>query len=63
MKRYKIVVYVPEAQADAIRHALGEAGAGAIGNYSHCTFSAKGVGRFLPLAGANPAIGEIGVME
>ena len=45
-KRYKIVVYVPEADADKLRDAMGTAGAGIIGNYSHCTFTIKGTGRF-----------------
>ncbi len=62
-KRYKIVVYVPEANADALREALGNAGAGVIGNYSHCTFTLKGVGRFKPNENANPTIGEAGKLE
>lgn len=62
-KRYKIVVYVPESHADALREAMGNAGAGVIGNYSHCTFSLKGTGRFKPLPGAHPAIGEVGTLE
>ncbi|MGJ5037171.1 hypothetical protein ACQR13_23925 [Bradyrhizobium sp. HKCCYLRH3059] len=63
MKTYKIVVYVPEAAGDAVRRAMGEAGAGRIGNYDHCSFTAKGVGRFRPLAGANPAVGAVGQLE
>jgi hypothetical protein len=63
MKTYKIVVYVPDSHGDAVRQALGEAGAGRIGNYAHCSFTARGVGRFLPLAGANPAIGVVGRLE
>jgi hypothetical protein len=63
MKTYKIVVYVPDSHGDAVRQALGEAGAGRIGNYAHCSFTAKGVGRFLPLAGASPAIGAVGRLE
>lgn len=62
-KRYKIVIYVPEADADKLREAIGNAGAGVIGNYSHCTFTIKGTGRFKPLAGSNPAIGEVGKSE
>lgn len=61
--RVKIVVYVPESHADVLRRAMGEAGAGVIGDYSACSFSVKGVGRFLPEAGANPAIGEVGTAE
>lgn len=62
-RRYKIVVYVPEADAEKLREAIGNAGAGIIGNYSHCTFTIKGTGRFKPLEGANPTIGEVGKLE
>lgn len=63
MKKYKIVVYVPESHADTLREAMGNAGAGKIGNYSHCTFTVKGTGRFKPEVGANPTIGEVGKFE
>jgi hypothetical protein len=59
----KIVVTVPEDSADALRAAVGTAGAGVIGNYIHCSFSSKGLGRFLPMGGAQPAIGEVGKEE
>jgi len=62
-KRYKIVVYVPEEHADKLRQAMGAAGAGKIGNYSECTFSIKGTGRFRPGEGANPTTGTIGMLE
>lgn len=59
----KIAVTVPEADAGKLRQAIGDAGAGKVGNYSHCSFSVKGTGRFMPEAGANPAIGEVGKPE
>ena len=59
----KIVVTVPEKDADMLRKAIGDAGSGLIGNYSHCSFSSKGVGRFLPREGSNPTIGEVGKPE
>ncbi len=59
----KIVVTVPESHADAVREAMGRAGAGKMGNYSFCSFSTKGKGRFLPTEGANPAIGNVGKLE
>jgi hypothetical protein len=62
-KLYKIVVYVPEDHADELRSAMGNSGAGIIGKYSHCTFTIKGMGRFKPLEGANPTIGEVGKLE
>jgi hypothetical protein len=62
-KNVKIVVFVPETHTDVVREAMGRAGAGIIGNYSFCTFSSKGVGRFKPEKGANPHIGNIGKLE
>lgn len=59
----KIVTFVPESHAEIIRQAMGDAGAGVIGNYSHCTYSTKGIGRFKPLEGANPTVGTIGEIE
>ena len=59
----KIVVFAPADSAEAIRAALAEAGAGAIGDYDSCTFTAPGEGRFRPLDGAHPAIGEVGRVE
>ena len=63
MKKYKLVVYVPEDHADKLREAMGNAGAGEIGNYKHCTFTTKGIGRFRPGEGSNPAIGGVGKLE
>jgi hypothetical protein len=63
MKTYKIVVYVPAPDAEAVRRAMGEAGAGRIGNYDYCSFTIKGDGRFRPLAGADPTVGALGRLE
>jgi len=63
MKFVKIVTTVPSAYADRVRKAAGDAGAGRLGNYSYASFSMKGVGRFLPLEGANPAVGSVGKHE
>ncbi|MBM7645782.1 dinuclear metal center YbgI/SA1388 family protein [Scopulibacillus daqui] len=60
---YKLSVFVPESHAAQVREALGSAGAGAIGNYSHCTFNIQGTGTFLPEEGTNPYIGEKGKLE
>jgi hypothetical protein len=59
----KIAVGVPETHADAVRRALGEAGAGQVGDYKYTSFSVKGIGRFIPMKGANPTIGEVGKLE
>lgn len=63
MNKVKIVVFVPKTHTDIVRKAMGDAGAGIIGNYSHCSYSGDGVGRFLPLDGANPTIGQVGKPE
>lgn len=62
-KLKKLVVFVPVSHAEVIRKVLGDAGAGFIGNYSQCTFSANGTGRFLPGENTNPFIGESGRLE
>lgn len=61
--QYKLVVFVPTADAARVRLAMGDAQTGIIGNYSHCSFSALGTGSFRPLPGAHPAIGQVGVQE
>jgi dinuclear metal center YbgI/SA1388 family protein len=60
----KIVTFVPVGpDIGTVRDALADAGAGRIGDYSHCSFATAGTGQFLPLTGANPAIGEVGRLE
>jgi hypothetical protein len=59
----KIVVYVPVPHADKLREAIGKAGGGKIGNYTFCSFSVRGVGRFKPENGANPHIGKVNRFE
>jgi dinuclear metal center YbgI/SA1388 family protein len=60
---YKLVVFSPVTHTDEIRQALDKAGAGAIGDYSGCSFSSEGMGRFTPVEGAEPFIGEVGKGE
>jgi len=59
----KLTTYVPVDAADSVRAALGAAGAGVIGDYDSASFSTPGQGRFRPLAGANPTIGEVDRLE
>ncbi len=59
----KLVTFVPHENAEEVRAALAEAGAGKIGDYDSCTFTSEGEGRFRPLDGATPAIGRIGEVE
>lgn len=59
----KVVTFVPHEQAESMRAALAAAGAGALGDYDSCTFSTLGEGRFRPLEGAAPVIGDVGRLE
>ncbi len=61
--RYKLIVNVPVTHADAVRKAMGDAGAGRVALYRDCSFSVRGVGRFTPRPGANPHIGAIDIPE
>lgn len=54
----KLVVYLPEKDAEKMRQALGAAGAGVQGHYHHSSYSMKGVGRFTSDEFADPAIGR-----
>ena len=62
-KLLKLVVFVPEEYADKVREAMGEAGAGHIGNYSHCFFKTSGEGSFQPEEGTDPFIGSQNELE
>jgi dinuclear metal center YbgI/SA1388 family protein len=59
----KWVLFVPVENAEAVRTAVFDAGAGHIGDYSHCSWAASGTGQFLPHDGASPAIGSVGSIE
>jgi dinuclear metal center YbgI/SA1388 family protein len=59
----KWVIYVPRENAEAVQAAVFEAGAGHIGDYSHCSWSISGIGQFLPHEGASPAVGSVGTVE
>lgn len=62
-KQVKIITTAPYKDADKIRQALGEAGAGSIGDYRYCSFSITGKGRFIPTEQADPHIGEANKLE
>ena len=59
----KLVVFVPEENADDVAKALAEAGAGVIGDYSECTFRTHGTGTFRGGDDTNPYLGEKGRLE
>ena len=60
---YKLTVFIPDEALDEVKNALFEAGAGQIGNYSHCCWQIKGQGQFKPTAGSNPYLGEQNQLE
>lgn len=59
----KLVVFVPETHADIVREALGKTGTGVVGDYKFCSFSVKGIGRYIPMEGAHPTISKVGKLE
>lgn len=59
----KLVTFVPPDHADRLRSALSAAGAGVIGQYTHCSFGVVGEGTFLGSAGTRPAVGRAGRFE
>lgn len=59
----KIVVFVPEEDADGMADALTGAGAGVIGGYTRCTFRSPGTGTFFGGDGTDPYAGERGRLE
>ncbi|GAA3076279.1 Nif3-like dinuclear metal center hexameric protein [Pseudonocardia yunnanensis] len=60
----KIVTFIPVGPAiTEVHEALSAAGAGLVGNYSHCSFATAGTGQFRPLEGAQPTIGSVGKLE
>ncbi|OCS88548.1 Nif3-like dinuclear metal center hexameric protein [Caryophanon tenue] len=56
----KLAVFEQQSNADALREALAKAGAGNIGDYTGCSFTTHGEGRYTAQAGANPTKGEVG---
>ncbi len=57
---YKLVVFVPRDEVQTVRLAIGQAGAGAIGDYSYCAFQTEGTGFFQAAETARPYLGEPG---
>lgn len=59
----KVVVFVPHTGAEPLIDALSAAGAGQLGRYDRCAWTATGIGTFRPQQGARPAIGTVGSAE
>lgn len=63
INKVKIMVTVPVENANEVRNAMCEAGAGVIGNYTHCSMSTSVIGTFKPTEDANPYIGKANELE
>ena len=59
----KLVTFVPKADADKVRNAICEAGAGHIGNYDFCTYNVQGEGTFRGGEEADPHVGKKGELH
>ncbi|MEI7026712.1 Nif3-like dinuclear metal center hexameric protein [Paenibacillus sp. y28] len=62
-KLKKLVVFVPQSHHEAVLQSLFQAGAGWIGNYSHCSFNIEGTGTYIPREGTQPYAGQQGKLE
>lgn len=60
---YKVVVFTPRLDREAVLSAAFAAGAGQIGAYEECSFSIPGVGTFFGTESTNPTIGQVGRRE
>ncbi len=56
----KLNTFAPTHEAQGLLQALFDAGAGAMGEYSECSFICEGMGSFKPDEDANPSLGKIG---
>lgn len=56
----KVVTFVPGQDQEKVIDALAAAGAGRLGDYERCAWTASGQGTFRPLPGADPTIGTVG---
>ena len=63
IKKVKIIVTSPIENDDEVREALGNTGAGVIGNYSHCSISSDCIGTFKGNDESDPYIGTKNKLE
>lgn len=63
VRLYHIAVYIPPKNVEQVSKAVFEAGAGKIGNYSHCGNTYQVQGQFKPLRGSEPTIGSVDRLE
>ena len=62
-RSFKVVVFTPEGDREAVLAGAFEAGAGQIGAYRECSFASPGEGTFFGTEAANPAVGHRGRRE
>ncbi len=55
---HKLVTYTVAENAEKVRNALFDAGAGNIGNYENCSYNSQGIGTYMGNENSNPEIGE-----
>jgi dinuclear metal center YbgI/SA1388 family protein len=60
---HKLVVFVPPDEVESVAGAMFDAGAGHIGDYSHCSYRLAGTGTFLGGESTRPTIGKKGRLE
>lgn len=56
----KLVTFIPTEQAEKVKKAIFEAGAGHIGNYDCCSYNISGEGTFRASENSNPFVGKVG---
>lgn len=54
----KLITYTIPENAEQLRNALFDAGAGKIGNYEDCSFNSQGIGTYMGNENSNPEIGD-----
>ncbi|MBM1108040.1 Nif3-like dinuclear metal center hexameric protein [Aurantibacter crassamenti] len=59
----KLTTYVPKDDANKLKNALFNAGAGNIGNYSNCSFTVDGTGSYKGGENSKPVKGESGKLH
>jgi dinuclear metal center YbgI/SA1388 family protein len=60
---FKVVVFAPDSDREAVLSGAFQAGAGQIGAYRECSFAIPGQGTFFGTEAANPAVGQRGRRE
>lgn len=64
-EQFTLSFYVPLSSLEACKEAIFSVGAGSYpgGKYSQACFVTPGTGQFKPMEGANPKIGNVGMVE